>query len=276
VKRSVEVVVISDVHLGTYGCQAKELLSYLKSIKPEKLIINGDFIDIWQFSKKYFPNPHQKVIKYIFKLISKDVEVIYITGNHDETLRKFAPFEMSNFELCNKKILELDGKKHWFFHGDVFDASVHYAKWVAKLGGYGYDFLILMNAMSNWAMEKLGKPKYSFSKKIKNTVKGAIKFVNNFEQTAIDLALENEYDYVICGHIHQPQIRTYVAENGKIVNYMNSGDWVENCTALEYEKGQWTLHHFDNMQLKEDIPEDDEELSNHKIQEVIKDFFIKQ
>jgi len=275
VKRSVEIAVISDIHLGTYGCQAKELLSYLKSIKPKTLIINGDFIDVWQFSKKYFPKSHQKVIKHIFNLISKDVSVIYITGNHDETFRKYVPFEMNNFELCNKKVLTIDGKTHWFFHGDVFDSSIHYSKWIAKLGGYGYDFLILMNSMINWLLIKLGKPKYSFSKKIKNSVKGAIKFINDFEQTAIELALDNQYDYVICGHIHQPQIKSYVTENGGTVVYLNSGDWVENCTSLEYNDGSWNIYkHETDLNLNETFDSEDE-LANYHIKEIIKDFMIK-
>jgi UDP-2,3-diacylglucosamine pyrophosphatase LpxH len=133
--RNVEVVVISDVHLGTYGCQAKELLNYLKSISPKKLIINGDFIDIWQFKKSYFPKNHLKVIKKVIDLASKGTEVVYILGNHDEFLRRFANAHFGNIELTNKKILNLDGKKAWIFHGDVFDASVQHSKWIAKLGG---------------------------------------------------------------------------------------------------------------------------------------------
>lgn len=271
-KRSVDIVVISDVHLGTYGCQAKELLLYLKSIKPKTLIINGDFIDVWQFSKKYFPVSHQKVIKHIFNLISKDVEVIYITGNHDETFRKYVPFEMNNFELCNKKVLNIDGKYHWFFHGDVFDSSVHYSKWIAKLGGYGYDFLIVINSIFNWFLVKMGKPKYSFSKRIKNSVKGAVKFINNFEQTAIELALDNGYDYVICGHIHQPQIKSYVTESGNTVTYLNSGDWVENNTSLEYNNGEWSIHTYDSKNDLETSTEAEDELADNNIKEVMKDF----
>jgi UDP-2,3-diacylglucosamine pyrophosphatase LpxH len=166
--RNVDVVVISDTHLGTYGCQAKELFTYLKSVSPKTLIINGDFIDIWQFSKSYFPKYHLKVIKKIIDLASKGTEVVYILGNHDEFLRRFADTSFGNIELTNKKIMTLDGKKAWFFHGDVFDASVQHSKWIAKLGGIGYDFLIRLNVISNWILTRLGREKYSFSKKIKN------------------------------------------------------------------------------------------------------------
>lgn len=177
-KRKVEVVVLSDIHLGTYGCHAKELLYYLKSVRPEVLILNGDIIDIWQFRKKYFPVDHLKVVKKFINLVSKGTKVYYITGNHDEMLRKFADFKMGSFRLTNKLVLNLDGKKVWFFHGDVFDASIQHSKWIAKLGGWGYDLLIVLNKYINWALELLGKERYSLSKKIKNSVKksGSVHF----------------------------------------------------------------------------------------------------
>ena len=164
-KRKVDVVVISDVHLGTYGCHAEELSLYLSSIKPKKLILNGDIVDIWQFNKRYFPASHLKVIRKILSLASNGTEVIYITGNHDEMLRKFSDTSIGNFSIVNKLILELDGKKAWIFHGDVFDISIRQAKWLAKLGGYGYDLLILLNRFINWNLARFGREKYSLSKK---------------------------------------------------------------------------------------------------------------
>ena len=136
-KRNVDIVVISDVHLGTYGCHAKELLKYLKSIKPKKLILNGDIIDIWQFSKSYWPESHMKVIRKLMKFVSEGVEVHYLTGNHDEMLRKFDGMEMGSFHLSNKLVMELDGKKAWFFHGDVFDVTMQHSKRLAKMGAIG-------------------------------------------------------------------------------------------------------------------------------------------
>ena len=127
-KRPIDVVVISDVHLGTYGCHAKELLKYLKSINPKIIILNGDIIDIWQFSKRYWPKSHMKVIKYIIGWISQGKEIYYITGNHDEMLRKFVGFKLGSFVIKNKIVLELDGKKAWFFHGDVFDVTMQHSK----------------------------------------------------------------------------------------------------------------------------------------------------
>ncbi|CCG54342.1 Protein of unknown function [Flavobacterium indicum GPTSA100-9 = DSM 17447] len=248
--RNVDIVVISDVHLGTYGCQAKELLNYLKSVQPKQLIINGDFIDIWQFKKSYFPKSHLKIIKKIIDFSNKGTEVTYIIGNHDEFLRRFANVSFGNIELTNKKVLTIDNKKAWIFHGDVFDASVQHSKWIAKLGGWGYDMLIRLNVLSNWILVKLGREKYSFSKKIKNNVKKAVKFIGDFEKTASELAIENQFDFVICGHIHQPQIKAIETKNGQCV-YLNSGDWIENLTALEYHQSEWTLFTYDKKMFPE-------------------------
>jgi UDP-2,3-diacylglucosamine pyrophosphatase LpxH len=247
-KRKVDVVVISDVHLGTYGCHADELIAYLSSIQPQKLILNGDIIDIWQFSKRYFPPSHLKVLKKIIGMASNGTEVTYITGNHDEMLRKFSDTSIGYVSIVDKLVLDLNGKKNWFFHGDVFDASIQNAKWLAKLGGYGYDMLILINRFINWFLERLGKEKYSLSKRIKNSVKGAVKYINDFEKTAADLAIENGYDYVICGHIHQPKKEVYENKYGQCT-YLNSGDWVENLTALEYSFKRWKVYHYNNDKL---------------------------
>ncbi|MEC4004040.1 UDP-2,3-diacylglucosamine diphosphatase [Flavobacterium sp. SUN052] len=240
-KRKVEVVVISDVHLGTFGCHAKELLSYLSSIKPKILVLNGDIVDIWQFRKSYFPQSHLKVLKKIISMSSKGTKVYYLTGNHDELLRKFTDIHLGNFSLLNKLVLNLDDKKAWIFHGDVFDASINHAKWLAKLGGWGYDMLILVNRFINWVLTRFNKEPYSLSKKIKNSVKSAVKFITNFENVCTDLAIENGYDYVICGHIHEPKIEKITNKKGSTL-YLNSGDWIENLTALEYNNKKWRLY----------------------------------
>lgn len=243
-KRKVEVAVISDVHLGTYGCHAKELLDYLSSIKPKILVLNGDIIDIWQFRKSYFPSKHLEVIKKIISMSTKGTKVYYITGNHDEFLRKFTDLHMGNISLIDKLVLELDHKRAWIFHGDVFDASITQAKWLAKLGGWGYDILILINRFINWVLARFNKEPYSLSKKIKNNVKSAVKFITNFENVCVELAIENDYDYVICGHIHEPKIEFMENEKGEVF-YLNSGDWVENLTALEYNNKKWKLYKHD-------------------------------
>ena len=249
-KRPVEIVVISDIHLGTYGCHSKELLRYLKSIDPKMIILNGDIIDIWQFNKSYFPESHTKVLRRFLKYVSADIPVYYLTGNHDEMLRKFADFEMGSLKLQNKLVLELDGKKAWFFHGDVFDVTMQYSKWLAKLGAIGYDSLIMLNTFINYFLTKLGREKMSLSQKIKASVKNAVKFINDFENTAAEIAIEKEFDYVICGHIHQAEKKLYSNEKGS-VTYLNSGDWVESLTALEYNEKNWSIYQFREDQSAE-------------------------
>ena len=254
-KREVDIAVISDVHLGTYGCHAKELLKYLKSIKPKMLILNGDIIDIWQFSKRYWPETHMKVVRKLMKFVVEGVPVYYLTGNHDELLRKFADMHLGAFHLQNKLVLELDGKKAWFFHGDIFDVTMQHSKWLAKLGAVGYDSLILINSMVNWGLKLVGKEKMSFSKKVKAQFKDAVKFINSFEDTAAQLAAQNGYEYVVCGHIHQPEHRTITTEDGN-VTYLNSGDWVENLTALEYTNKTWNIFKYDPKDFEGDEVEE--------------------
>ncbi|MBT8253755.1 MAG: UDP-2,3-diacylglucosamine diphosphatase [Bacteroidia bacterium] len=255
-KRKIEVVVISDVHLGTHGCNASELLTYLNSIAPKKLVLNGDIIDIWQFNKRYFPAAHLKVLKKIIDMAAAGTEVIYVTGNHDELLRKFNDTHIGNISIVNKVVLELDGKRAWIFHGDIFDIAIQKAKWLAKLGGYGYDILILINRFVNWWLVKLGRDRLSVSKMIKNKVKKAIKHIHDFETVSSELAIEKGFDYVICGHIHQPKMEVKETTNGS-TTYLNSGDWIENLTALEYQFKRWKIYHYNADKLMPFYPDDE-------------------
>lgn len=249
-KREPEIVVLSDIHLGTFGCHATELLEYLTGIQPKLLILNGDIIDIWQFSKRYFPASHIQVIKEWMGMMSRGTEIIYITGNHDESFRRYSGLKLGNFSLDDKLVIDIDGHKTWIFHGDVFDATTKgTAKLIAKLGGHGYDMLIIMNRMINWLLEILGRGRMSFSKKVKQSVKKAVSWIGNFEDTAAELAISRGYSHVICGHIHQPQIRTVKSKNGEVV-YMNSGDWIENLTSLEFNEGIWRIYAHETTGMK--------------------------
>lgn len=274
-RRTVDVVVISDVHLGTYGCHAKELLKYLRSIKPKKVILNGDIIDIWQFNKRYWPKSHMKVIKHLAGWIAKGTKVYYITGNHDEMLRKFVGFKMGSFRIVNKVVLTLDDKDAWFFHGDVFDVTMQHSRWLARLGAVGYDILIIINRMVNWASERLGRGRISLSKKVKNGVKGAVKFINNFEQTAANIAIDKGYAFVVCGHIHQPVIQEMANKGGSTL-YLNSGDWIENLTALEYKGGEWSIYRYhEDTALKHqgpDATDDDADTADKLFESLVKEF----
>ena len=255
-KRELDICVISDLHLGTFGCHAKELNEYLKSIEPKRLVLNGDIIDIWNFRKRYFPKSHLKVVRTLLKMAANGVQIDYLTGNHDEALRRFVGFDLGNIKLSNKLIIEQHGRQIWIFHGDVFDISIQQAKFIAKLGGWGYDLLIWINRIINLYLEKRGKEKYSLSKRIKDSVKKAVKFIADFEDVAAELAIEKGYDYVICGHIHQPQIRK-VKRGKQTTVYMNSGDWVENLSALECSNGKWRLYTHPVVKLDDESEDDD-------------------
>lgn len=258
--REIEILVLSDIHLGTYGCHAKELLKYLKTIKPKMVILNGDIIDIWQFSKKYWPKSHMKVIKKIVKYITNEIPVYYITGNHDEMLRKFTDFSLGSFHLRNELVLTLDDKKTWFFHGDLVDVSMRYSKSLAKLGGKSYDMLVLVNRAINYLFNKKETDKIQFSHHVKQSVKRAIKFISDYEKMAIEIAGAKKYDTVVCGHIHQPKIQDYEIDD-KTIFYINSGDWVESLTSMEYYEGQWHLYKYNQDPIIQTIAEEETEES---------------
>lgn len=247
-KRPVDVAVISDLHLGTYACRATEILAYLKSIAPRLLILNGDIIDGWQFSKHYFPATHMAVIQEIFQILSSGARVIYITGNHDEVLRRYADLQLGNFQLADKAVIGINGRMTWIFHGDVFDhTGKNQAKFWGKLGSNGYASLLAFNRMINWLMRLAGREKVSLSRKIMHQFNKRIVKIDEFETMVAELAIEKNYDCVICGHIHQPGKRVITTDKGS-VTYLNSGDWVEHLTALEYRDNDWHIYTYTETQ----------------------------
>ncbi len=249
-KRPVDVAVISDLHLGTYGCRANEIVTYLKSISPQMLVLNGDVIDAWQFSKHYFPTAHMNVIREIFSLLSNGTRVIYITGNHDEVLRRYTDLQLGNLQLTDKLVIEIDHKMTWIFHGDVFDNTTKgSAKFWAKMGSNGYAMLLGFNKVINRFMKMIGREPLSLSKRVMRQVNKSFVRINEFETLVAELAVEKKYDYVICGHIHQPQKRKIDTEKGSVV-YLNSGDWIEHLTALEYYNSDWHIYQYDTTVMK--------------------------
>ena len=253
-KRDIEIVVISDIHLGTYGCHARELNQYLKSIQPKALILNGDIFDMWNFKKSYFPTEHVEVVRRLLKMAVNGTKVYYLAGNHDDMLRKFGEMSLGLIHLRNKLVFQVDGRVHWVFHGDIFDMSIQRARWLAKLGAEGYDLLIRINRSINSVRRLFGFAPTSFAGRVKKGVKGAVKFIQDFEDTAISIAGEKNYDCVICGHIHQPQMREVLTPSGKMVTYMNSGDWVEHLSTLEYKKGLWSIYQYDKLDFEATSP----------------------
>lgn len=240
-KRNLDILVISDLHLGTYGSEADEVLAYLDTINADKIVINGDFVDIMLFNKRFWPSSHMKVIKYFLDLISQGKEIYYVTGNHDELMRKFLNFKIQNFKIVNQIVLDTDEGKVWIFHGDVFDFSIQ-TQWLTKLAGFLYDYMIIFNSWINKKiMRPLGRKRLNFSKTIKSNVKTAVQYFANFEMKAAEVAQKNGYKYVVCGHIHTPKIESFNI-NGEEVIYMNSGDWLESLSSLEYADNKWSIY----------------------------------
>ena len=240
-KRNLDILVISDLHLGTYGSEADEVLAYLNTINANKIVINGDFVDIMLFNKRFWPSSHMKVIKYFLDLISQGKEIYYVTGNHDELMRKFLNFKIQNFKIVNQIVLETAKGKVWIFHGDVFDFSIQ-TQWLTKLAGFLYDYMIIFNSWINKKiMRPLGRKRLNFSKTIKSNVNTAVQYFANFEMKAAEVAQKNGYKYVVCGHIHTPKIESFNI-NGEEVIYMNSGDWLESLSSLEYADNKWSIY----------------------------------
>lgn len=241
-KRNIEVAVISDLHLGTYGAKAIEAVNYLQSISPRLLILNGDIIDVWQFNKHYFPPAHFAVLKEIINMMTMGTRVFYVTGNHDEMLRAYADLELGNLQLTNKLVLEINNKMIWIFHGDVFDHTTNgSAKFWGRMGSNGYAMLLAFNKLINRCAKLAGRGQVSFSKKVMSQINKYVIKVNQFENLVAELAIEKKFDYVICGHIHQPKKKEFITNKGKVI-YMNSGDWVEHMTSLEYYENDWHIY----------------------------------
>ena len=276
-KRNLDILVISDLHLGTYGSEADEVLAYLDSINADKIVINGDFVDIMLFNKRFWPSSHMKVIKYFLDLISQGKEIYYVTGNHDELMRKFLNFKIQNFKIVNQIVLDTDEGKVWIFHGDVFDFSIQ-TQWLTKLAGFLYDYMIIFNSWINKKiMRPLGQKRLNFSKTIKSNVKTAVQYFANFEMKAAEVAQKNGYKYVVCGHIHTPKIESFNI-NGEQVIYMNSGDWLESLSSLEYVDNKWSIymHKRTEQEYKGDNDSRIEMTKKELYKELIAEFKILQ
>lgn len=243
-KREIDILVISDLHLGTHGCRAKRLLNYLSTVKPKMLILNGDIMDFWLLDMKKWKKSHSKVLKVFFNEMSRGIPVYYITGNHDDYLRSFTGFKFNNFHLVDELIIDIDDKKHWFTHGDKFDKSVSGAiRKMAISAGKIFDQMIRLNKFVNRWQLFLGKTETNYTKSLKDKTKSTVKKQNDFEFQNIEYADKKGYDIVLCGHTHNPGRWEYDSKNkeGEKIIYYNSGDWMDNCTALEYNNKQWSI-----------------------------------
>ncbi|MEN9474760.1 MAG: hypothetical protein RIS48_1480 [Pseudomonadota bacterium] len=235
-------IFISDLHLGTQGCQAKALLSFLKSNPSDHLYLVGDIIDGWQLRRRwYWPQEHNDVVQKILRRVRKGCRVIFVPGNHDEFVRHFVDHHFGGVEVVTEAIhTTADGKRLWVVHGDLYDGVIQYAKWLAHLGDTLYEFTLRLNRHLNSLRARLGLPYWSLSQYLKHRVKGAVNFISSFESAVAAEARKRGLDGVVCGHIHRAEMRII---DGTL--YCNDGDWVESLTALvEHQDGRLEIVHW--------------------------------
>ena len=234
---------LSDIHLGTRGCEAEYLLDFLKYHEADTIYLVGDIIDGWRLKKTwYWPQTHNDVIQKLLRQVRKGVKVIYVPGNHDEFARDFEDLSFGGIVVVHEATHTLaDGRLLLILHGDKFDGVMHYARWLAYLGDWAYETLLRINTFVNVLRSAFGLEYWSLSAYLKNKVKNAVTFVSNYELMVARAAKDASVNVVVCGHIHKSELR-YIND----VLYCNTGDWVESCTALvEDDSGklsviQWT------------------------------------
>ena len=233
---------ISDLHLGTRGCKAEFLLDFLRDTEAETIYLVGDIIDGWRLKKSwYWPQAHNDVIQKVLRKVRKGTRVIYVPGNHDEWLREFAQLQFGGVEIMEDAIhVTADGRRLLVLHGDVFDAVVMHARWLALLGDGAYTATLWLNRHFNTVRRRLGYPYWSLSAYLKRRVKNAVEYIGSFGEAVAAEARRRGVEGVVCGHIHHAEVR----EIGDIL-YCNSGDWVESCTALvEHFNGRLEVLHW--------------------------------
>ncbi len=235
-------IFLSDIHLGTRGCQAELLLDFLRRNESETLYLVGDIVDGWRLKRWwYWPQAHNDVVQKIMRKARKGTNVIYIPGNHDEMLRDWLGLEIAGVRLAREAVHETaDGRRLLVIHGDEFDGVIRYAKVLAHLGDWAYDWALTLNRWFNLARRRLGYPYWSLSQWLKRQVKEAVKAIDRFETALATEARRRGLDGVVCGHIHTAEIRDFDG-----VTYYNDGDWVEGCTALvEHFDGRMEILHW--------------------------------
>jgi UDP-2,3-diacylglucosamine pyrophosphatase LpxH len=234
-------IFLSDIHLGTKGCQADRLLHFLKHHTCDRLYLVGDIVDGWRMKASgiYWPQAHNNVLRRVLTLMKRGTEVYYVTGNHDEFLRRYSPMTIGNLRIVDECVHETaDGRQLLVIHGDEFDVVTRYHRWVAWLGDWGYTVLLTLNRHFNNLREKFGYGYFSLSAWIKHRVKQAVSYIGDYEHALVHECRRREFEGVICGHIHHAEISDF----GSGVTYMNCGDWVESCTALvEDDDGRFQI-----------------------------------
>jgi UDP-2,3-diacylglucosamine pyrophosphatase LpxH len=241
-------IFISDVHLGTSGCQAKRLLEFLKATESDKLYLVGDIVDGWQLKRRwYWHQTHNDVVQLVLKKAKKGTKVIFVPGNHDESVRQFIGLDFGGIKIRDEHVhTTADGKKMLVLHGDRFDGVIACAKWLAYVGDSLYTMILKFNQVYNGWRARAGLPYWSLSQYLKLKVKNAVSYITSFEQALATEARKQGLDGVICGHIHKPEIRDIDG-----ILYCNDGDWVESLSALvEEASGELRLVDWHEVMLR--------------------------
>jgi len=247
-KRNVDIVVISDVHLGTAACRATQLLAYLKSINPGKLVLNGDIIDMQQFDHRYWPASHTKVVRRILKFTTIGIPVFYVTGNHEQALRPYSSmlFDFGLLHLVDRLEWTIDGRRTLIVHGDHCDKRLGTHRFIARFSSWAYDRIERFGNLINNCRNRLGWTPVSLTKAIKKHISQATSWIDRFEELCAETAVNEGFSVIVCGHIHQPANKLMPVADERPL-YLNSGDWVEHGTALEYHQGKWELVRFEDL-----------------------------
>ncbi len=257
-RKRYRTVFVSDIHLGTPGCQADQLLDFLKHHPSDYLYLVGDIIDGWQLRRRwYWPQAHNDVVQKMLRRARKGCQVIFIPGNHDEFARQFFGQQFGGIEVVEEALhLTADGRKLWVIHGDYFDGVIQHAKWLAHVGDNAYEIALKLNRYLNNLRGRLGFPYWSLSQYLKLKVKSALNYVTSFEEAVAHEARRRGHQGVVCGHIHRAEMREI---NGTL--YCNDGDWVESRSALvEHMDGRLELifwqPDFENQSRAAKVPAD--------------------
>lgn len=246
--RCPELAVISDLHLATRASRARQVLAYLDSIRPRTLVLAGDILDLYWSHRGYWPDSHQRVLDRILRHARDGVEVVYLTGNHDGALAAHHGIDIAGMRLARHFDCTLDGRRTLVIHGDQVPMRNRPPAWRVRVADSTYDHLLEVNGLTNRVTDLVGVRPWSLATWVKLAMPGVDAFMHEYRQAIASHAAACGYEMVVCGHIHHPEI-VPIAIGNRTVTYLNSGDWVEHASALEYADGAWTIHHQQEVRI---------------------------
>ncbi len=237
-KRHLDCLILSDIHLGTGECRAQELADYLKSINPARVVLNGDIVDLMEIRRGVWPDSHHQVVRRLLKFAQKGIPVHWIAGNHDAALRRLLPVDLGHLQVADRLELTIGGQRVLIVHGDHLEGGT--PAWLRALGTWLYDGIQCLVRGANHVRDRAGRERWAAGPLMARHVPWAGRHLERFEQAAVDLARDGGFDAIAVGHVHVPAMRPH-DRDGRPVLYLNSGDWVDSCSALEFGDGSWRV-----------------------------------